>query len=313
MPRIPAIALAASAAFAQSGGGGNTRIELRVWESASDPARNFVSARAEGRSWRDLGTMPVTMDGVSASGAYRYGDLVLTVAHDAPLTPAEARELTELRERNAELAAQVERLRAENAELRARPTPTPTATPTSAPSATPSASPEAAPSATPTPAPSGGGGTPSTATPTPAPAPSATPGGTATPAPSATPSPTPTPTPTPRPLTDEERHAAAKADPAYQAAVAQWQVDDAAWYAALQALADINDISERRRVAGNAYNSCLHYYGPPERWPARCSGVEAARDAISAEWATASALRRDYAARNPRPTHPCGTLPLGCD
>ena len=98
-------------------------MELRVWESASDPARNFVSARAEGGSWADLGTVPVTLDGLSASGAYRYGDLVLTVAHDAPLTPAEARELAELRDRNAELAAQVERLRAENAELRARPTP----------------------------------------------------------------------------------------------------------------------------------------------------------------------------------------------
>ncbi len=110
-------------------------MEVRVWERASDPARNFVSARAEGGSWADLGTVPVMMDGVSASGAYRYGDLTLPVAHDEPLTPAEARELTELRERNAELAAQVERLRAENAELRARPTPTPVPTP--APTGTP--------------------------------------------------------------------------------------------------------------------------------------------------------------------------------
>ena len=122
-----ALAAGAAIAFAQSDGG--TRIELRVWESASDPARNFVSARAEGGSWADLGTVPVTMDGVSASGAYRYGDLTLPVAHDEPLTPAEARELTELRDRNAELAAQVERLRAENAELRARPTPTPAPAP----------------------------------------------------------------------------------------------------------------------------------------------------------------------------------------
>ena len=133
---IAALAAGAALVFAQSDGG--TRIELRVWESASDPARNFVSARAEGGSWADLGTVPVMMDGVSASGAYRYGDLTLTVAHDEPLTPAEARELTELRERNAELAAQVERLRAENAELRP---PLPTGRPPSSHCATPGASP----------------------------------------------------------------------------------------------------------------------------------------------------------------------------
>ena len=204
--RLPALALAAvlvalaasaALAFAQMDGGG-TRVELRVWESAEDPSRNFVSARAEGGSWADLGTVPVTMDGVSASGVYRYGDLVLTVAHDEPLTPAEARELAELRERNAELAAQVERLRAENAELRARPTPTPTAAPTSAPSATPAPSGGGG-------SPGGSGGAPSTAAPTAAPtsAPSATPtpsGGTgATPTPTAAPSATATPTATPTP------------------------------------------------------------------------------------------------------------------
>ena len=310
MPRIPAIAfaavlvaLAASAAFAfaQSDGGGNTRIELRVWESASDPARNFVSARAEGGSWADLGTVPVTLDGLSASGAYRYGDLVLTVAHDAPLTPAEARELTELRDRNAELAAQVERLRAENAELRARPTPTPTPTPTVAPSISPEAAPTAAP------APSGGGGTPSTATPT------RTPGGTATPAPSATPSPTPTPTPTPRPLTDEERHAAAQADPAYQAAVAQWEAALYAWKVSRSAQSEALRVArEAKRAAEGNMNICLS-----RRWSSsKCPDEQAALDAASADYAAAHAALREHDAGNPRPSassHPCHMLPLGCN
>ena len=60
-------------------------VEVRVWERADDPARNFVSARAEGGSWRDLGTVPVAMDGVS--GAYRYGDIALTVPAGAPTPP----------------------------------------------------------------------------------------------------------------------------------------------------------------------------------------------------------------------------------
>ena len=61
---------------AQSGRGGHV-IEIRVWERADDPARNYVSARVEGGSWRDLGTVPVSLDG--RSGAYRYGDISLTV------------------------------------------------------------------------------------------------------------------------------------------------------------------------------------------------------------------------------------------
>ena len=122
-----------------------TNVDIRVWESADDPARNFVSARAEGGSWRDLGTVPVAMDGVSASGRYRYGDIALTLPHDAPLTPAVSAELAGLRSRNAELEAQVERLRAENEELRARPTPTPAPAPSPSPSATPTTAPSAAP------------------------------------------------------------------------------------------------------------------------------------------------------------------------
>ena len=93
-------------ALAQSGG---ARVEVRVWERADDPARNFVSARAEGGSWRDLGTVPVAMDG--RSGAYRYGDIALTVPAGAATPP---------------------------------PTPTPTPVPTETPAPTPSASERAA-------------------------------------------------------------------------------------------------------------------------------------------------------------------------
>ena len=224
-----AVLALAGAALAQSDGG--TRVDIRVWESADDPARNFISARAEGGSWRDLGTLPVTMDGVSASGAYRYGDIALTVAHDAPLTPAEARELAGLRARNAELETQVERLRAENAELRARPTPTPVPAPTAAPSSAPeggagappaatTASPPASATGTPTATPAGSSGSPpASASPTSSPTASATSSPTAeatasptastTPVPTASPSvtpsdggtPVPTPTATPAPAT----------------------------------------------------------------------------------------------------------------
>ena len=102
---IAALAVVAGA-LAQSGG---ARVEVRVWERADDPARNFVSARAEGGSWRDLGTVSVAMDG--RSGAYRYGDIALTVPAGAATPP---------------------------------PTPTPTPVPTETPAPTPSASGRAA-------------------------------------------------------------------------------------------------------------------------------------------------------------------------
>ena len=63
---------AAFGAYAQSSA---ASIEVRVWERADDPSRNFVSARVSGGSWATLGTIPVALD--SASGAYRYGDIEL--------------------------------------------------------------------------------------------------------------------------------------------------------------------------------------------------------------------------------------------
>ena len=93
------------------------------------------------------------------------------------------------------------------------------------------------------------------------------------------------------------------ADPAYQAAVAQWE--------ALNAQREALRVArEAIRVANNAYNSCLHYYGPPSQWPARCSGVEVALDAARAAFAAARAALKEHDAGT---SHPCHTLPLGCN
>ena len=55
-------------------------VEVRVWESTSDPTLNYISARPEGGSWRTLGTIPLLLtDGVSSSGRFRYGDITLAV------------------------------------------------------------------------------------------------------------------------------------------------------------------------------------------------------------------------------------------
>ena len=51
-----------------------TDVDIRVWESVDEPERNFVSARPEGGSWADLGTVPVYLDGLAP---YRYGDIKL--------------------------------------------------------------------------------------------------------------------------------------------------------------------------------------------------------------------------------------------
>ena len=55
-------------------------IEVRVWEDVRDPSRNYISARYEGGSWRTLGTIPLPLtDGMSRSGRFRYGDIILAV------------------------------------------------------------------------------------------------------------------------------------------------------------------------------------------------------------------------------------------
>lgn len=52
-------------------------VEVRVWQSVSDPLDLYISARLEGRSWRALGTVPLDMSGLRASG-FRFGDVSLS-------------------------------------------------------------------------------------------------------------------------------------------------------------------------------------------------------------------------------------------
>ena len=62
-------------------------VNIRVWERTANPARNFVSARVEGGSWRTLGTIPIDLDSTSASGRYRYSDITLAVHAPEPAAP----------------------------------------------------------------------------------------------------------------------------------------------------------------------------------------------------------------------------------
>lgn len=60
-------------------------IEVRVWEDVRDPTKNYISARYEGGSWRTLGTIPLPLtDGMSRSGRFRYGDIILAVPVTRP-------------------------------------------------------------------------------------------------------------------------------------------------------------------------------------------------------------------------------------
>ncbi len=52
-------------------------VEARVWQSVADPSRLYLSARPSGGSWRALGTVPLALDGLSRSGAYRHGAVTL--------------------------------------------------------------------------------------------------------------------------------------------------------------------------------------------------------------------------------------------
>ena len=59
-------------------------VEARVWQGAADPSRLYLSARPAGGLWRALGTVPLALDGLSRSGAYRHGSITLA-AGAAPL------------------------------------------------------------------------------------------------------------------------------------------------------------------------------------------------------------------------------------
>ena len=79
---VAVIAIGGAVAFAQSSRTAN--VEIRVWESTSDPTLNYISARPEGGSWRTLGTIPLGRGDASAyeetsSGRFRYSDITLAV------------------------------------------------------------------------------------------------------------------------------------------------------------------------------------------------------------------------------------------
>ncbi len=66
-------------------GPGSATVEVRVWQAVEDSARIYVSARPWGGDWSVLGTNALPLDdGLSLTGQYRYGDVVLTVPTSEP-------------------------------------------------------------------------------------------------------------------------------------------------------------------------------------------------------------------------------------
>lgn len=74
------------AAFGQSN---TATVEVRVWQHLDDAESLYISARPEGGSWRDLGTVPLPLDdGISRNGHYRYGNIdVVVPLPEAPAWP----------------------------------------------------------------------------------------------------------------------------------------------------------------------------------------------------------------------------------
>ena len=65
---------------AVSWGASAVRVEVRVWQDLGSPERIHVSARPTGGSWRTPGLVRLLLDdGLSRSGRFRYGDIVLDV------------------------------------------------------------------------------------------------------------------------------------------------------------------------------------------------------------------------------------------
>ena len=68
-----------------------TPVEVRVWQDVRDGRRIHLSARPEGGSWRELGTVPLPLDdGLSATGRYRYGDAMIALTPPPPPSCADA-------------------------------------------------------------------------------------------------------------------------------------------------------------------------------------------------------------------------------
>ena len=85
------VALAVSIAVGVIAGATRTmNVDVRVWQDVEQPDSLWLSARPDGGSWADLGTIPVPLDdGLSGTGRYRYGDVVLTLAVPPPPSCAE--------------------------------------------------------------------------------------------------------------------------------------------------------------------------------------------------------------------------------
>ena len=66
-------------------------VEVRVWQDVDEPDGLWLSARADGGSWADLGTIPVPLDdGPGGAGRYRYGDVTLALSVPPPPSCREA-------------------------------------------------------------------------------------------------------------------------------------------------------------------------------------------------------------------------------
>ena len=77
-PLAVAIALLATAAGTAQAAG-SVRVEVWVWQHAADTGKIRVgAARADG-SWPAPEMLPLTLDDVSSSGRYRYGDIAIDV------------------------------------------------------------------------------------------------------------------------------------------------------------------------------------------------------------------------------------------
>lgn len=61
-------------------------VQLRIWESAEDPSRNWISIRTDGAPW-DPTTPPLLLDdGHSPDGRHRYAHLTIESAVPAPVS-----------------------------------------------------------------------------------------------------------------------------------------------------------------------------------------------------------------------------------
>lgn len=98
----------------------STTIEGRVWQSVASPDQFHVSIRADGGSWADAGAIPVSLDGLSGSGAYRYGDFAATLAVPAPSAPAATPDESATAEPSASVAPEAAPRDAERALASAR-------------------------------------------------------------------------------------------------------------------------------------------------------------------------------------------------